>query len=76
MRHNYNVVKTEKGWAGHRDGHSPAVAKGGTKKEVVSEMIRMAKHHQPSSLRIHKVDGSIQEERTYPRSSDPVKYRG
>ncbi len=76
MRHNFYVAKTEKGWEGHRDGKNHAIAKGATKKEVVSEMIRHAKHHQPSSLKIHKVDGRIQEERTYPRSSDPAKYPG
>ena len=76
MRNNFYVSKTEKGWEGHRDGKNHAIAKGATKKEVVSEMIRHAKNHQPSSLKIHKVDGRIQEERTYPRSSDPVKYKG
>ena len=76
MRHNYHVTKSEHGWIGRREDKHHAMAKGTTKKEVVSEMIRVAKHHQPSSLRIHKTDGSIQEERTYPRSTDPVKYRG
>jgi hypothetical protein len=76
MRHNFHVTKSEKGWEGHREGKNHPVAKGATKKEVVGEMIRIAKHHQPSSLKIHKVDGLIQEERTYPRSTDPVKYPG
>jgi hypothetical protein len=76
MRHYFNVTKSAKGWEGHREGKERPVAKGVTKKEVVSEMIRVAKHHMPSSLRIHKVDGRVQEERTYPRSSDPVRYKG
>jgi hypothetical protein len=76
MRNNFNVTKSAKGWEGHREGKNQAVARGGTKKEVVSEMIRVAKHNQPSSLRIPKVDGRIQEERTYPRSTDPVRYIG
>lgn len=76
MRHEFYVTKSEKGWEGHREGKAHAIAKGVTKKEVVSEMIRHAKHHQPSSLKIHKVDGKIQEERTYPRSSDPVITKG
>jgi len=29
-----------------------------------------------SSLKIHKLDGKIQEERTYPRSADPKKTKG
>jgi len=28
------------------------------------------------SLKIHKLDGTIQEERTYPRSKDPRKSKG
>jgi hypothetical protein len=76
MRHNFYVTKSTKGWEGHREGKNHAVAKGPTKKEVVSEMIRHAKQHQPSSLKIHKVDGRIQEERTYPRSTDPIQYPG
>ena len=35
-----------------------------------------AKDFQPSSLRIHRKDGTIQEERTYPRSSDPKRSKG
>lgn len=29
-----------------------------------------------SSLKIHKLDGTIQEERTYPKSADPRKSKG
>jgi hypothetical protein len=29
-----------------------------------------------ASLKIHKTDGSIQEERTYPRKADPSKSPG
>ncbi len=76
MRQNYHVTKTENGWVGRREGKHHPVAKGTTKQEVVSEMIKIAKHHQPSSLRIHKVNGQFQEERSYPRSSDPAKSKG
>ena len=76
MRHNFYVSKTEKGWEGHREGKHQALARGVTKKEVVSEMIKVAKNHQPSSLKIHKIDGRFQEERTYPRSTDPGRSKG
>ena len=76
MRHNFYVTKSEKGWEGHREGKNHAMARGATKKEVVTEMIKVAKKHQPSSLKIHKTDGRIQEERTYPRSTDPGRSRG
>ncbi len=76
MRQKFNVTKSGTGWEGHRDGDRHAIVKGITKKEVVSEMIGVAKKHEPSSLRIHKMNGKIQEERTYPRSSDPGNHRG
>lgn len=76
MKHNFHVTKDERGWVGRQEDKHRPMAKGATKKEVVSEMIRVAKRHQPSSLKIHKVDGKIQEERTYPRSADPVRYKG
>ncbi len=44
---------------------------GENKKEVVDRTIAMAKNHTMSSVVIHKADGTIQEERTYPRSTDP-----
>jgi hypothetical protein len=76
MRHNFYVIKSGKGWEGHREGKNHPIATGTTKKQVVAETIKIAKHHQPSSLKIHKIDGLIQEERTYPRSTDPKKYPG
>ncbi len=36
--------------------------------EIVSEVT--------GSLRIHRADGTIEEERTYPRTADPVKSPG
>lgn len=76
MRTFYHVTKTEKGWEGKREDKNHPVAKGDTKKEVMAETIAIAKKHQPSSVRIHGVNGRIQEERTYPRTSDPHGSRG
>lgn len=76
MRTIYHVTKTEKGWEGKREDRPLAAVKGTTKREVVAETIAVAKKHEPSSVRIHKADGRFQEERTYPRSSDPHGSRG
>lgn len=38
--------------------------------------IEIAKRQPESSIRIHKTDGKIQEERTYPKKSDPYPPRG
>ncbi|MBW1905611.1 MAG: DUF2188 domain-containing protein [Deltaproteobacteria bacterium] len=46
-----------------------------TKVEVVRKMRRFTKTRE-GSLRIHKVNGKIQEERTYPRGKDPRSSKG
>jgi hypothetical protein len=76
MRTVYHVTKTENGWQGKREDRPLAAVKGTTKREVMAETIAAAKRHEPSSVRIHGVNGRIQEERTYPRSSDPRGSRG
>jgi hypothetical protein len=52
------------------------IAHGQTKDDVVRQTIAQAKRQVQSSVRIHKRDGKVQEERTYPRSSDPRGTRG
>jgi hypothetical protein len=46
-----------------------------TKEEAVDRAREYVRQH-TGSLKIHKADGTIEEERTYPRSSDPVKSPG
>lgn len=76
MRKNYHVTKTESGWEARLEDHNRALVKGKTKDEVVCETIDLAKKQKTASVTIHKTDGKIQEERTYPRSSDPKTSRG
>lgn len=46
-----------------------------TKEKALADTIEyMIKHE--GSLRIHGLDGKIQEERTYPRSADPRRSKG
>lgn len=37
---------------------------------------QVAKCHQPSTLIIYKMNGQVQEERTWPRSRDPRRSKG
>ena len=71
MRKNYHVTKTEKGWQGKLEKGERASVVGTTKKEVIQRTIEIAKRQANSSVKIHKMDGKFQEERTYPRKSDP-----
>ena len=72
-RTTYHVVKTNDGWQGKKEGTQRASVTGETKKEVVQKTIEMAKKQENSSVRIHKVDGKFQEERTYGNDPNPPK---
>ncbi|WP_192822243.1 DUF2188 domain-containing protein [Rufibacter sp. LB8] len=72
----YHVTKTEAGWEGKQEGGQRASVTGSTKAEVVQKTIEIAQNHASSSVIIHTQDGKIEEERTYPRSSDPTSSRG
>lgn len=72
----FHITKTENGWQGKAEGGERASKTASTKKELVDQMRDMAKRKGNVSLIIHKEDGRIQEERTYPRSSDPKNSKG
>jgi hypothetical protein len=72
-----DVVKKADGWAGKSGGATVRGTKAPTKAETVKKTAEVAKKDaQPVSVRIHKTDGTIQEERTYPRSADPRRSKG
>lgn len=77
QRKTYHVTKTDSGWQGKAEGGQRASVTGGTKAEVMQKTIDIAKKHDGNSnVIIHKGDGKFQEERTYPRSSDPSSTPG
>ena len=73
---NYHVTKTDNGWQGKKEGAQRASITGPTKEEVVKRTIEIAKNQGEASVKIHTVDGKFQEERTYPKSSDPYPPKG
>jgi hypothetical protein len=70
-----DIVKARDRWVA-RAGRSQ-VASAPTKQEVVRTVARTA-HNDPEdvSVRIHKLNGQVQEERTYPRRADPRRSKG
>nr|WP_169605360.1 DUF2188 domain-containing protein [Microscilla sp. PRE1] len=72
----YHVTKTDSGWKGKAQGGQRSSSVGNTKSEVMKETIRIAKNQGNSQVIIHKDNGRFQEERTYPRSSDPRSSKG
>jgi hypothetical protein len=72
-----DVVKKGDGWAGESGGRTVPNTKAGTKAETVKKVAQVAQRDpQAVSVKIHKTNGQIQEERTYPRSADPRKSKG
>ena len=72
---NYHITKKDKGWALTKQGAERASKTATTKAEIIklaSEFLA----NKTASLKIHKEDGTIQEERTFPRSADPTKSKG
>jgi hypothetical protein len=76
MRTIYHVTKSENGWKGQIVNTSKPVVEGKTKEDVVERTIELAKKDKLSQVLIHGEDGKIQEERTYPKSSDPHTTKG
>ena len=76
QRTTYHVTKTDNGWQGKKEGGERASVKGETKEDVLKKTIDIAKKQADSCVVIHNQDGKIQEERTYPKSSDPYPPEG
>lgn len=73
----YHVTKTEEGWQGKLENAQRASVTGDTKEAVLNRTIEIAKNYGNSEVIIHKQERNlIQEERTYPRSKDPIKTEG
>ena len=72
---NYHVSKSDTGWELKKQGATRASKSASTKAEII-QLASDFLDGKTASLKIHKEDGIIQEERTYPRSADPVKSKG
>jgi hypothetical protein len=72
-----DVVKKGGNWVGRSAGKTVRGTKAQTKQASVKKTATVAKKaKKPTSVRIHKANGQIQEERTYPRSADPKQSKG
>lgn len=71
----YHITKTEKLWELVKEGAQRASKTATTKAEITAIASDFLKD-KTASLKIHRENGTIQEERTYPRSADPRKSKG
>jgi hypothetical protein len=71
----YHLIPDGENWKLQKENGNRAIKKFESKKEGLPDSVEYVKK-QGGSLKIHKSDGSIQEERTYPRSADPKRSKG
>lgn len=72
---NYHLSPTSDGWELKKAGADRASKRAATKQELVN-MLPDFFEGKTASVKIHKADGTIEEERTYPRSADPRRTKG
>jgi hypothetical protein len=72
----YHLVldKEEKVWKGRQEGGKRSVVVEENKVDALAELIGIARNQPLAQIKIHKTNGTIQEERTY--GKDPKKYPG
>ena len=73
----YDLSKKDDHWQLKKQGNERATkAFKGNKEDAIKDSAAYLKSTEGGSLRIHKEDGTYQEERTYPRSKDPRSSKG
>lgn len=73
---NYHLTKKADLWKLTEQGADRASKTYKTKEEAIKGSADFLKKNNGGSLKIHKVDGKIEEERTYPKSADPENSKG
>ena len=72
---NYHISATDSGWELRKQGATRASKTASTKDEML-QITAAFLEGRTASVKIHKKDGTLQEERTYPRSADPRESKG
>lgn len=72
---NYHITKDGNKWKLTKQGKERAALTANTKQEIIKKT-RVYMQDRNGSVKIHKQDGKIQEERTYPRAYDPSASAG
>jgi len=72
---NYHLTPQEGRWKLTMEARENPLGEWDTKEEAVEKSTRVVEGN-TGSLKIHLADGTIEEERTYPRAADPVETKG
>ena len=71
----YHLTPDGNRWRLTGEGSDRTLCDFDTKEQAVERCAQLMQKD-PGSLKIHKADGTFEEERTYPRSADPVESKG
>jgi Uncharacterized protein conserved in bacteria (DUF2188) len=71
----YHLVPDGGHWILKPEGSESVLADFDSKQQAVESSVDLIRE-KSGSLKIHNADGTIEEERTYPRTADPVKSEG
>lgn len=71
----YHLTPTADGWELKKTGAERATKRSATKAALVAQLGELFAS-KTTSVKIHKADGTLEEERTYPRSADPRRSEG
>lgn len=71
----YHITQSEYGWELKKQGATRASKRAGSKAELL-KLTAAFMEKRTGTVKIHKRDGTIEEERTYPRAADPVAREG
>jgi hypothetical protein len=72
---NYHIKSHDSHWDLTRQGAGRAAISKPTKAEIL-EATQEFMADKTASVKIHRADGTFEEERTYPRSADPSTSKG
>lgn len=72
---NYHLSPTSEGWELKKAGADRASKRAATQQELLSSLQEFFAG-KTVSVKVHKADGTLEEERTYPRSADPRRTKG
>lgn len=72
---NYHITKDGDKWKLKKEGNQRPSKTAETKDDLIQQT-REFMEDKTGSVKIHKQDGTIQEERTYQRKDDPRKSKG
>ncbi|RAM67681.1 hypothetical protein GT37_21275 [Pseudomonas putida] len=72
---NYHLSPTSDGLELKKVGAERASKRAATKQELINALADFF-DGKTASVKIHRADGTLEEERTYPRSADPRRSKG